>query len=84
MHDHDTKRLERAASIVQENLKQLVDFEELIPIWRRPGWTTPAEFLLVEGMMNSLVALSGQMLEMKQIVLEGSRAVISEKATVAD
>ena len=50
----------------------------------RPGWTTPAEFILVEGMLDSMIRLSGQLVEMKQIVLKGSLEVGVERQVAAN
>ena len=46
----DTKRLEGQLDGIQRRLRLIVEQDrlaELIPIWRRPGWTTPAELFLV-------------------------------------
>lgn len=83
MHHHDTARLDEAVAALRENLQVVADFEEIIPLWKRPGWTTPAEFLLVEGMLASMVAISGQLVEMKQLVHAGARAVAAEEVATA-
>lgn len=31
-----------------------VTLEELIPIWKRPGWTTPAEFFFVSRALQQI------------------------------
>lgn len=84
MPRHDTAVLVHKVEEIQGLLKEALDFEELIPIWRRPGWTTPAEFLLVEGMLDSMVRLSSQLVEMKQVVLKGSLEVGVESEVAAD
>ena len=41
----------------QEALRALVDdvtLEELIPIWKRPGWTTPAEYFFVSRALQQV------------------------------
>jgi hypothetical protein len=48
---------------------------ELLRIIRRPGWTTPAEFLLVQGGLDSMLALTKGLAGLKQALLKGSRAV---------
>ena len=38
-------------------LRSLLDdptLEELIPIWKRPGWTTPAEFFFVSRALQQV------------------------------
>ena len=41
----------------QQALKALfedITLEELIPIWKRPGWTTPAEFFFVSRALQQI------------------------------
>ena len=57
MHDHDIGRLERQVTGLRESLRVLIlddDWEELIRHWRVPGWTTPAEFILVDAALATL------------------------------
>jgi hypothetical protein len=78
MSKHDVAHLESAAKKLRQQLADLNSdayFEELIPIWRRPGWTTPAELLLVEGAINAMIGAAGQLAEMQQALLRGSQAV---------
>jgi hypothetical protein len=75
---HDIEVLVRNLGALQENLAELVrreDWEELIPIWRHPGWTTPAEFLLIAGTLDGMIAGTRQLIDMKRMVIEGSKAV---------
>lgn len=53
----------------QERLRQL-----LID-WRRPGWTTPAEFLLVSGLLTSMTSAAKQLGELQNTLIEGSQLV---------
>lgn len=78
MKEIDVQRLERGVKTLQASFAELgraEDWEELIPIWRRPGWTTPAEFILVAGTLESMVNLSNQLVEMKRVLIDGSRQV---------
>lgn len=50
-------------------------FEELIKIIHNPGWTTPAEALLVRGVVDAMLAHARASAELKQALLNGSRAV---------
>ena len=43
--------------------------------WRRPGWTTPAEFLLVSTILDSMAAHVDALAGMKAGLIKGSRAV---------
>jgi hypothetical protein len=74
----DVERLERGVRTLRDSLADLskpADFEELVQIWRRPGWTTPAEFALVAGTIDSMVSLTKNLAEMKQVLMKGSREV---------
>jgi hypothetical protein len=54
---HDLDELHRSLDVVRKQLALLVDTDllaELLPIWKRPGWTTPAEFFLVKGMLAGI------------------------------
>ena len=62
MEDHDVGQLERNIEQVQVRLRALVDedrFAELIRFIKKPGWTTPAEFYLV----NTTVEIVGRQIE---------------------
>lgn len=50
--DHDLGALTREVRNLQASLRELAEdrsLERLLEIIPRPGWTTPAEFLLVRG-----------------------------------
>lgn len=82
MPQHDVERLERGVKTLQDILTDLnkrADFEELVQIWRRPGWTTPAEFTLVAGTIDSMVSLTKHVADMKQVLMRGSREVAASK-----
>ncbi len=48
---------------------------DLIPIIHRPGWTTPAEVLLVSGLVESLLAHSQIMDATHAALIRGAQAV---------
>lgn len=59
--------LDKQLDSITSQLRRLVEGErlqELVPIWKRPGWTTPAEFQLVlsalEGINQQVGALDRQ------------------------
>ncbi|CAI9405638.1 hypothetical protein [Aestuariimicrobium sp. T2.26MG-19.2B] len=56
--NHDFDLLDERADTLIGVLSRLSDHQEsikeLIPVWRRPGWTTPAEFFLVESQLQLL------------------------------
>ncbi|TLS46285.1 hypothetical protein FE633_10100 [Streptomyces montanus] len=43
--------------------------------WRRPGWTTPAESILVAGHLDSLKDQLQQIRQQQERLVEGCRAV---------
>ena len=78
MDRHDLERLEGRVEELGRLWQGLVDdpdVRELIEIWRRPGWTTPAEFLLVSGMVEALHTQTNTLTDLKQVLVEGSRRV---------
>ncbi|MBL8143434.1 MAG: hypothetical protein JNM38_20130 [Acidobacteria bacterium] len=75
---HDIKRLEKKVTSISKalaNLNSADDFRKLILEWRRPGWTTPAEFLLVSTILDSMAAHVDALADMKAGLIKGSRAV---------
>jgi hypothetical protein len=78
VEDHDVGQLAQNIEQVQGRLRALVDedrFAELIRIINIPGWTTPAEFYLV----NTAVEVVGRQIEvidqLSNGLLEGSKKV---------
>jgi hypothetical protein len=51
------------------------DIQELIRIWRRPGWTTPAEFLFASGLVDAMATQVDALVRMKTTLMKGSVAV---------
>lgn len=75
---HDIKRLEKKVSSISKalaNLNNADDFRRLILEWRRPGWTTPAEFRMVATMLDHMSAQVATLADLKGGLLAGSRAV---------
>jgi hypothetical protein len=75
---HDLKRLEERIDLLAKAMAKLgdgKDLKELIPIIRKPGWTTPAEFLLVAGVVDSMIAQAEGLAGLKEALVKGSRAV---------
>jgi hypothetical protein len=57
VEDHDVGRLINDVEQLQYRLREFVDrdrFAELIPIFKKPGWTTPAEFYLVSRTIDTI------------------------------
>lgn len=76
--EHDVRQFAGQVETLRSLFDELVnpvDWDELIPIWDQPGWTTPAEYRLVAGSLKSMVRLTEQMVEMKKTLIEGSQLV---------
>jgi hypothetical protein len=69
--------LEDRAIEFQRLVRDLGDFEELLRIWRHPGWTTPAELYFASGVLDAMVAQIRLVIELKAVLLNGSEAVIA-------
>jgi hypothetical protein len=83
MPDHkiDLKKLEKKVTALSDALAKLSsaeDFKKLILEWRRPGWTTPAELLLVTSIVDSLAAQTAAMTNLKNGLIKGSKAVTGQ------
>lgn len=72
------ERLESSLEEFRSIIDRLVvetDYEQLIPEWRKPGWTTPAEFTLVAGVLESMVQQAETLERSKEVLIAGSRAI---------
>jgi hypothetical protein len=81
MEKHDVAHLEKRINELSDSLRSLAadtDFEELIKIIHRPGWTTPAEHLFVTGGVDSMLTQAKALVGLKQVLLAGSRAVTAK------
>jgi hypothetical protein len=60
--EHDIGELDDKAKEFMELIDGLTSrrerMEELIEQWRRPGWTTPAEFVLTSAALDALTGLA--------------------------
>lgn len=57
-------------------------FEELLNIIHKPGWTTPAESLLVSGIIDTMREHTKVLASLKQVLMNGSRAVGTKQGQV--
>jgi hypothetical protein len=48
---------------------------DLISIIHRPGWTTPAEFMLVSGLVDAMTAHTKVIAGLQQTLLGGAAAI---------
>jgi len=75
---HDVAHLERRIDELRQNLTALAegqDLAELIRQIRKPGYTTPAEFTLVLGIVEGLNVQTRALAELKRTLLVGSEKV---------
>lgn len=75
---HDIAQLEKRIVRLGQSLTRLAhedDVEELIPIIKRPGWTTPAEFALFVASLEALQKQAEVMAAQKKAVMAGARMV---------
>lgn len=81
MKAHDKPHLEARIKDLHRSIKALGDtpeLEELALLIHRPGWTTPAEWLFVTGLVESLHTHVTQLAGLKQALMAGSRAVLEK------
>lgn len=77
-HKIDIELLDKKVDIISDllaNLSSEEDLRKLIKEWRRPGWTTPAEYILVSGMLDSFQRQVRGLVDMKQDLFKGVEAV---------
>ncbi len=81
MEDTGGHNLERLENRIRElsghvsSMSTTDDFDELLVIIHRPGWTTPAEMLLVAGLVDAMHAHAQAFATLRQALINGSRAV---------
>jgi hypothetical protein len=78
---HDIAKLEARTRELRQGLAKLADrkdFEELLKIIHRPGWTTPAEYMFAVGILDSMTAHSSVLAGLKEVLMAGSRAVTAK------
>jgi hypothetical protein len=78
-HEAELDGLEKRAIALRDAILGLnaeQDIQELIRIWRRPGWTTPAEFLFVSGLVDAMATQVDALARMKTTLMKGSVAVV--------
>jgi hypothetical protein len=76
-NDH-AKRIEAQIREFRKHLTDLAaptGFDEFISIIHRPGWTTPAEFTLVGGLLDAMIGNVRGLAQMKAVLLKGSDEV---------
>ena len=78
MDDRQVEKLEKHVGQLRDVLRELNDklsLDEFMTIIHRPGWTTIAEWNLVEGGLQSMIAMATALNDLKLSILAGARAV---------
>ena len=78
MEKRDVIHLEAQIKQLRGNLSGLADgkpFEELLVIIHKPGFTTPAEALLLTGLVDSMIEQTNCLSGLKQLLLNASAKV---------
>jgi hypothetical protein len=77
-HKIDIKMLEQKANSIRDALAKLFtdqDLRDLILHWRKPGWTTPAEFIFASAIVDFMHAQVSALTKLKGELIKGSEAV---------
>jgi hypothetical protein len=85
MEQPEVAKLEKNIHSLRSDLKRITfdeGTEEFLKIIRRPGWTTPAEGLLVNALIDSMRAQVQVLAGMQAALLAGSREVRVEARAV--
>jgi len=80
--EHNLAHLETRIRGLGEHLGTMgngSDLEELIILIHRPGWTTPAEYMLVSGIVDAMQEHAKALTTLRQSLISGSR-LISKQA----
>lgn len=81
MKQHDVVHIESQIKELRGSLARLADdrtLQELLFIIRQPGWTTPAEYTLVSGVVDSMLAHTEVLAGLTRVLVNGSRLVGTE------
>ena len=74
-HVVQLERRVRTLGAQLETMSDSSDLEELIILIHRPGWTTPAEYLLVNAAIDAIQQQVEMLTGMRQALLNGSRII---------
>jgi hypothetical protein len=81
MPQHNIDNLEKQLKTLDAHFKKLADDQtiaEMLKIIRKPGYTTPAEFKLTTGIVESLSAQVEVLIRLRQNLVEGSRLITAK------
>ena len=75
---HDIGRLERDIKTFQKSVQAFAHedtYAQLLKFIHQPGWTTPAEYLLVHSAINAMTAQVRELTALRDSVLSASREI---------
>jgi hypothetical protein len=76
--EHNLAHLEARIKELSTQLATMADtqdLEEMISIIHKPGWTTPAEYVLVSGLVDTMHEQAKVLASLRQTLLNGGRTV---------
>ena len=76
--EHDLVHLETRLRGLSDQLGTMgdsSDLKELFSLIDRPGWTTPAEYALVSGIVDAMQQHSSALTTLRQSLVNGSRLI---------
>jgi len=78
MEAHERTSLETRITALAQSFASVADpkdFTALLQLIHRPGWTTPAESLLVQGIIEAMDGHIQVLTRLKQALMEGAGKV---------
>jgi hypothetical protein len=86
MPTHDITSLEKKVTDLSNALAHLgttEDLHTLLKIIKQPGWTTPAEFVLVNSIVESITAQTKSIATQRQQLLKAAEQVTTKEYAAA-
>lgn len=83
-HDHDIDKLAKKIKGLVAAIDELAGdhrWNTLLRIIYKKGWTTPAEFRLVSGIVTNMSDQVNVLTKLQDTLVEGSQAVLEKSAT---
>jgi hypothetical protein len=80
-HKVDIAGLEKKVTALSDalaRLSQTEDLKHLILVMKKPGWTTPAEFLFASSIIDALQSQVASLANLKSSLVKGSEAVAAK------
>jgi hypothetical protein len=78
---HDVAQLEKKIKTLQKDIESFgksPDLGELLRIIHHPGWTTIAEAMLVNGVLDRIQGNVRAAMELQQVALAAGREIVKE------